>query len=153
MSIESTIMEMAKEARAASMEIARCPSNKKNDVLLKIADKIETQATYIQEENQKDLAMAKETGLSDAMMDRLMLDEPWPNPARDRTLLRYAARSDAPVTLRIFDVQGRLVSDLEDFARGDGVIRTTPWFTDDVPSGVYFVGAGPAAWARIVVLR
>ena len=53
MSIESTIMEMAKEARAASMEIARCPSSKKNEVLLKIADNIEAQATYIQEENRR----------------------------------------------------------------------------------------------------
>jgi glutamate-5-semialdehyde dehydrogenase len=75
MSIESTIMEMAKEARTASMEIARCPSKKKNEVLLKIADKIEAQATYVQEENQKDLAMAKEMGLSDAMMDRLMVTD------------------------------------------------------------------------------
>ena len=75
MSIESTILEMAKEARAASMEIARCPSNKKNEVLLKIADKIEARATYIQEENQKDLAMAKEMGLSDAMIDRLTVTD------------------------------------------------------------------------------
>ena len=75
MSIESTIMEMAKEARAASMEIARCPSKKKNEVLLKIADKIEEQAAYIQEENQKDLDMAKEMGLSDAMMDRLTVTD------------------------------------------------------------------------------
>ena len=75
MSIESTIMEMAKEARTASMEIARCTSNKKNEVLLKIADKIEAQAVYIQEENQKDLAMAKEMGLSDAMVDRLTVTD------------------------------------------------------------------------------
>ena len=75
MSIESTIMEMAKEARAASMEIARCPSSKKNEVLLKIADNIEARATYIQEENQKDLALAKEMGLSDAMMDRLTVTD------------------------------------------------------------------------------
>ncbi|MEA1948508.1 MAG: glutamate-5-semialdehyde dehydrogenase [Thermodesulfobacteriota bacterium] len=75
MSIESTIMEMAKEARTASMEIARCTSNKKNEVLLKIADKIEAQATYIQEENQKDLAMAKEVDLSDAMIDRLTVTD------------------------------------------------------------------------------
>jgi len=68
-------MEMAKEARTASMEIARCPSNKKNEVLLKIADKIEAQAVYIQEENQKDLAMAKEMGLSDAMVDRLTVTD------------------------------------------------------------------------------
>ena len=75
MSIESTIMEMAKEARAASMEIARCASNKKDEALLKIADKIEAQATYIQEENHKDLVMAKEMGLSDAMMDRLTVTD------------------------------------------------------------------------------
>ena len=75
MSIESTIMEMAKEARAASLEIARCPSSKKNEVLLKIADNIEAQATYIQEENQKDLVLAKEMGLSDAMIDRLTVTD------------------------------------------------------------------------------
>ncbi|HMB69945.1 MAG TPA: T9SS type A sorting domain-containing protein [bacterium] len=68
----------------------------------------------------------------------LMLDRAWPNPATDRTLLRYAARSDASVSLKIYDVHGRMVSNLEEFSRGDGVIRTTPWFTDDVPSGVYF---------------
>ena len=75
MSIESTIMEMAKDARAASVEIARCPSSKKNEVLLKIADNIEARATYIQEENQKDLALAKEMGLSDAMIDRLTVTD------------------------------------------------------------------------------
>ena len=75
MSIESTIMEMAEDARAASLEIARCPSSKKNEVLLKIADNIEARATYIQEENQKDLALAKEMGLSDAMIDRLTVTD------------------------------------------------------------------------------
>lgn len=75
MSIESTIMEMAKKARAASMEIARCTSNKKNEVLLKIAHKIEAQATFIQKENQKDLAMAKEMDLSNAMIDRLTVTD------------------------------------------------------------------------------
>jgi len=68
-------MKMAKEARTAAMEIARCPSNKKNEVLLKIADKIEAQITYIQEENQKDIAMAKDMGLSDAMLDRLTVTD------------------------------------------------------------------------------
>lgn len=57
------------------MEIARCASNKKDEALLKIADKIEAQATYIQEENHKDLVMAKEMGLSDAMMDRLTVTD------------------------------------------------------------------------------
>lgn len=68
----------------------------------------------------------------------LMLDRPWPNPVSDRTLLRYAARSDAAVSLTVYDVQGRVVSHLEELPRGDGIIRTTPWFTDGAPSGVYF---------------
>jgi len=75
MSVKSSIIEMAKEARAASKKIARCPSNKKNEVLLKIADKIEALAVYVREENQKDLAMAKEMGLSDAMIDRLTVTD------------------------------------------------------------------------------
>jgi hypothetical protein len=86
----------------------------------------------------------------------LMLDEAWPNPALDRTLLRYAARSDHAVTLRIFDVTGRLVSELERLSRGDGVIRTTPWYPDGAPSGVYLavLQAGNERRTRkITVLR
>jgi hypothetical protein len=85
----------------------------------------------------------------------LMLDEPSPNPVTDRTLLRYAAKSEAAVTLRIYDVSGRLVNSLEDFSSGDGIIRTTPWLTDDVPSGVYFavLQAGEAQKTRKLVVR
>jgi hypothetical protein len=69
----------------------------------------------------------------------LMLDTPWPNPVRDRALFRFAARSDATVSLRVYDITGRRVAQLEEFSRGDGIIRTAPWFTDDVPSGIYLV--------------
>lgn len=68
----------------------------------------------------------------------LMLDSPFPNPISDRTMLRFAARSEGAVSLAIYDVQGRLVNDVASFDRGDGVVRTTPWFVDDAPSGVYF---------------
>jgi hypothetical protein len=91
-----------------------------------------------------------------AVPRNLMFDEPWPNPATDRTLLRYAAKSSAAVTLRIYDVRGRLVSDLEGFARGDGIIRTTPWFPDDVPSGVYLAvleAGGERVTRKITVLK
>jgi hypothetical protein len=86
----------------------------------------------------------------------LMLDEAWPNPARDRTLLRFAARGDAAVTLRIYDVSGRLVRHLEDLPRGDGVIRTTPWFPDGVPSGVYLAvlqSGGERLTRKITVVK
>jgi photosystem II stability/assembly factor-like uncharacterized protein len=69
---------------------------------------------------------------------RLMLDAPYPNPVSSRTMLRFAAKHAGPVTLEIYDVQGRLVSSVAELSAGDGVIRTTPWFADDVSSGVYF---------------
>lgn len=75
MSIESKIIGMAKAARAASLEIAKCPSDKKNEVLVAIADNIEKLASHIQEENQKDLARAKKMGLTDAMIDRLTVTD------------------------------------------------------------------------------
>ena len=68
----------------------------------------------------------------------LMLDAPAPNPVDSRTMLRFAAKTDAPVTLDVYDVQGRLITRVAEFERGDGMIRTTPWFADDVQSGVYF---------------
>ena len=68
----------------------------------------------------------------------LMLDPPAPNPARDQAVLRFAAKYEGQVTLDVFDVAGRLVSRVAELPRGDGVIRTAPWLTDDVQSGVYF---------------
>jgi len=75
MSFEATIKEMAKAAKAASAEMAKCSSTRKNEVLLKIADKIETDASHIKAENQKDLVYAKEKGLSNAMIDRLTVTD------------------------------------------------------------------------------
>ena len=75
MSIESKIVGMAKAARAASLEIAKCPSDKKNEVLVAIANNIEKLASHIQKENQKDLARAKKMGLADAMIDRLTVTD------------------------------------------------------------------------------
>jgi glutamate-5-semialdehyde dehydrogenase len=75
MSIESTIAEMAKAARSASVELARCTSNLKNDALLRIARKIEEEASSIKEENIKDLERAEKMGLSAAMIDRLRVTD------------------------------------------------------------------------------
>ena len=75
MTVEKEIIKMAKAARTASTKIARCSSNKKNDVLLGIADKIEEKSSNIKQANQKDLSRAKEMGLSDAMIDRLTVSD------------------------------------------------------------------------------
>ena len=62
---------------------------------------------------------------------------PWPNPANDRVLLRYASRDGAPASLSIYNVHGRLTTHVADVP-ADGIIRTTPWFPDGRPGGVYF---------------
>lgn len=75
MSVETTIVQMARAARKASSEMARCPSSLKNEVLLKIADCIEADADALKQVNQKDLDRGREAGLSDAMLDRLTLKD------------------------------------------------------------------------------
>ena len=69
----------------------------------------------------------------------LMLDPPTPNPASDRTFLRFASRAAGRVTLDVYDVRGRLVENVADLSSADGIIRVVGWRTSDVPSGIYFV--------------
>jgi len=45
--METTIVNMAKAARAAATQMAKCGSNQKNTVLLDMADKIEEDASTI----------------------------------------------------------------------------------------------------------
>ncbi|MCP3952579.1 MAG: glutamate-5-semialdehyde dehydrogenase [Desulfobacterales bacterium] len=75
MNLETTIMDMAKAARAATREMARCPSERKNRVLLAIADLVEKEADRIKSENARDLEYARGQGLSDAMIDRLTISD------------------------------------------------------------------------------
>ena len=75
MSMETTIINMAKAARTAATQMAKCASKQKNAVLLGIAGEIEKNASRIKEANQKDLARAKEMGLSNAMIDRLSVSD------------------------------------------------------------------------------
>jgi len=73
MSIEATIAKIARAAKEASLSMARCPSEKKKDVLLEIAAKLEQKSEFIQVENAIDLVRAKKMGLTAAMIDRLTI--------------------------------------------------------------------------------
>jgi glutamate-5-semialdehyde dehydrogenase len=75
MSIQSKIMEMAYAARTASKKIATCSSDQKNASLVKIAEKLKQNTSLIQNENKKDLNVAKEKRLSIAMIDRLTITD------------------------------------------------------------------------------
>ena len=75
MSPQPDIREMARAARAAAGTIGPCPTDRKNAVLLRIAEKLQTQTARLQQANQQDLEEAKKSGLPDAMLDRLTLRE------------------------------------------------------------------------------
>jgi glutamate-5-semialdehyde dehydrogenase len=72
--IGSSTREKLERARAASAELAQFSTEEKNRLLLLMADAIEGHADEILRANEKDVA---ESGLSGAMLDRLLL-----NPTR-----------------------------------------------------------------------
>ncbi|MCJ7830206.1 MAG: glutamate-5-semialdehyde dehydrogenase, partial [Desulfobacterales bacterium] len=75
MSPQPDIREMARAARNAAGPIGRCPTDRKNEALLRIAEKLQSQAAHIRQANQQDLEEAEKSGLSSAMLDRLTLRE------------------------------------------------------------------------------
>jgi len=69
--------EMGKAAKAASYQLSVLSSVQKNQVLLTIAASLEAQSAQILAANELDLADARQNGMSEALLDRLML-----NPSR-----------------------------------------------------------------------
>ena len=66
--------EMGARARAAASVLAYAPPEAKTKALLTAADAMVAATDHIIAENAKDLDFGREKGLTDAMMDRLMLD-------------------------------------------------------------------------------
>jgi glutamate-5-semialdehyde dehydrogenase len=65
---------MARDAKEAARQMRRVSRSQKDAALELMSRKLMEREKLIKEENQKDLATAKELGLSAAMMDRLTLD-------------------------------------------------------------------------------
>ncbi len=68
-------MDLAKQAKTASRELAKFTTAQKNECLLAMADALERNGPAIKEANLKDMAAGAQMGLSSAMLDRLKLDE------------------------------------------------------------------------------
>ena len=66
--------EMGARARAAASVLAYASPEAKTKALLTAADAMVAATDHIIAENAKDLDFGREKGLTDAMMDRLMLD-------------------------------------------------------------------------------
>jgi hypothetical protein len=74
----------------------------------------------------------------------IALAQSWPNPMRPSTTISYRLDAAGPVTLRVYDVAGRLVRTLvERETRAASTLHRVAWNGRDesgrvVPSGVYF---------------
>lgn len=78
----------------------------------------------------------------------------WPNPAYDgKTMIRYYVRDRATVVIRIYDVAGDLVAELQG-PGSPGMDNEVAWDLAGVQSGVYFAhieAAGSAASGSAIV--
>jgi glutamate-5-semialdehyde dehydrogenase len=75
MLIEQMMLEMGKAAKDASRALRKTERAAKDAALLLTADWLLERKEDIKRENKKDLALAKDSGLTSAMMDRLTLDD------------------------------------------------------------------------------
>jgi glutamate-5-semialdehyde dehydrogenase len=73
--LRSQLTEMGRLARQASIVLARLSAEVKNGALVAMADALVENQPFLLRENEKDLKLAGEMGLSRAMIDRLTLDE------------------------------------------------------------------------------
>ena len=73
--IPALMAEIGAKARAAATELATASAERKHAALIGAAEAVWSRRAEIIEANIKDLEFGRDKGLSDAMMDRLMLDE------------------------------------------------------------------------------
>ena len=91
--------EMGKAARAAAYKLADLSTAEKNQVLLAIADRLDAEREAILAANELDLADARASGMSAALLDRLML-----NPQR-----LSAIADDVRKVCQLADPVGQLI--------------------------------------------
>ena len=66
---------LGQQAKVAGRQIAKLSTAAKNDLLNQVAKALVAESAYIITENAKDMATAKENGISEIMQDRLLLTE------------------------------------------------------------------------------
>ena len=75
MELFDTVKNICKDAKRASASLALLSGAKRNELLVKIASRLSQGKDKIIEANKIDLENARDNGISDAMLDRLMLNE------------------------------------------------------------------------------
>lgn len=69
------IEDICLNVKKSSRKLANLSSNERNKILHSIAENLRAEAAKIEQENKKDLENGKQAGLSNAMIDRLTLNE------------------------------------------------------------------------------
>ena len=67
--------QIGRNAKAASRVLAIASGEQKNEALAAVAQALRDRAADICAENERDLAAGRESGLSEALLDRLMLND------------------------------------------------------------------------------
>jgi glutamate-5-semialdehyde dehydrogenase len=75
MTLNEQMTRLAKQAKAASRELAKLTTGEKNACLLAMATALEQNAAALKQANALDMEAAAKSGLSSAMLDRLKLDD------------------------------------------------------------------------------
>lgn len=75
MNLKSSVISLAEELKRASQGLGELPSRQKDKVLNETAHRLKKGAKQIIRANQKDLQTATKMKLSDALLDRLMLNQ------------------------------------------------------------------------------
>ncbi len=75
MSVKDDVLSIARDAREASLGLARLDAAAKNRALFKMADELESRAALLKEANRLDTDAAVKKGLAKAMVDRLTLTD------------------------------------------------------------------------------
>jgi glutamate-5-semialdehyde dehydrogenase len=75
MNLNEQMTQLAKNAKAASRELAKLSTAEKNSCLLAMADALEKNSTAIKKANALDMEVGAKLNLSAAMLDRLQLDD------------------------------------------------------------------------------
>jgi glutamate-5-semialdehyde dehydrogenase len=75
MSVVEEVINVAKRAREAGTRLAKLGTEVKNRALIGMAESLVKEKKKLQSENEKDLKLAREKGLTAAMIDRLTLSD------------------------------------------------------------------------------
>ena len=104
MDLTDQMSELAGQAKRASRLLTRISTDNKNACLLEMAEALENNTALIQKANAKDMDTGREMGLSQAMLDRLLLNDD--RIAGMATGLREVAQLPDPVC-RVLDERKR----------------------------------------------